>query len=573
MQTSNKKGYWKELIMKMTKDKYTFNWGLIFIGFLLFIFAPFELFFSNIDDLWFTVYHFAPYLLIGFMIYAVLTVCWEFLIAKHFAKVWDAIACVLFCLVFACYIQGNFFLVNYGQLDGQPIDWSKYKTAGMFSIGMFITAILVAIILIVKVNAEKRKKIINVISICLILVQLFTLTTLIITKDGFQKKENYVDTTKNEWNYGTKSNFNILVLDAFDSRVFYDLLQSEYGDEMRSLFQNFTYYRNTTNVFNHTDFSVPQIITGQNYLNDEFYGDYINHAYEKSPLLQELQKENYELNIYTTTRLPQNEFAAGVANWKKVKLSVSSHKRLLEYIYKLVGFRYLPQPLKQSCWFYSDEMDDLKCISYEDKDGNIVEDDKVFDWSNKIFYDEVNQLKCSDVENSFHFYHIKGLHVVRNLDENFNDAKDVSLEETARGMFNLLNRYFDALKEQGIYDDSVIIIMADHAANEYEEIRFLQCPLLLVKGTNEKHEFIQSELPISYEDLQTGYNNLLKNTNIDNIFEVEDEPRIRYMYDSKWKGRPMTGDEYSEDMSKFAIEGDAFESEKIKDTGEVITSK
>lgn len=70
--------------------------------------------------------------------------------------------------------------------------------------------------------------------------------------------------------------------------MFYDLLQSEYGDEMRSLFQNFTYYRNTTNVFNHTDFSVPQIITGQNYLNDEFYGDYINHAYEKSPLLQEL---------------------------------------------------------------------------------------------------------------------------------------------------------------------------------------------------------------------------------------------------------------------------------------------
>ena len=557
--------------MNNTREKYKLNSSLLFIGFLLFIFAPFELYFANIDDLWFTVYHFAPYLLIGFVIYTVLVICWECFVARHFAKVWDAIVCVLFCLAFACYIQGNFFLVNYGQLDGQPIDWSKYKVTGVISVGIFILAIAVAIVLIIKVETEKRKKVINVISICLILVQVFTLFTLVITKDGLQKKENYVDTTKNEWKYGTKKNFNILVLDAFDSRVFCDLLQSECGDEIRNIFQNFTYYRNTTDVFNHTDFSIPQIITGRNYQNDELYGDYINHAYEKSPLLQELQKENYELNIYTTTRLPQNEFATGVSNWKKAKLSVSSHKRLLEYLYKLVGFRYLPQPLKQSCWFYSDEMDDLKCISYEDE--NLVQDDKVFDWANKIFYDELGQLDCSDVENSFHFYHIKGLHVIRNLDENFNDAEDVGLEETAKGMCKLLNRYFDALKEQGIYGNSVIVVMADHAANEYDTSSFLQCPLFLVKGMNENHEFVQSELPVSYADLQTGYQNLLQNTNTDNIFELEEGPRIRYLYHSKWKGRPMTGNEYSEDMSKYSIEGDAFESEKIVDTVEILSSK
>ncbi|MGN0157334.1 MAG: sulfatase-like hydrolase/transferase [Lachnospiraceae bacterium] len=260
-------------------------------------------------------------------------------------------------------------------------------------------------------------------------------------------------------------------------------------------------------------------------------------------------------------------------NWKKTKLSVSSHRRLLGYLYKLVGFRYLPQPLKEICWFYSDDMDDLKCLEYLENTAETNDVFEAYDWSNRLFYESIENLTAADKQDTFHFYHIKGLHVVRNLDKDFNDAEDVSLEETARAMFKMLNRYFDKMKAEGIYDNSVIIIMADHGAIEYPGGNQKLCPLLLVKGIGEEHDFTVSDSPVSYADLQKGYHNLLNGTNPDNIFEVQDENCIRYFYLADWLGRPLGNSDYSEDFTEYSLTGDAFESTMVEKTGKVYSNQ
>lgn len=375
--------------------------------------------------------------------------------------------------------------------------------------------------------------------------------------------------------YSREKNFNILVLDAFDSRVFNDLLNGECKEEMEELFENFTYYRNTTTVYPVTDLSIPQIITGENYLNQEAYGDYLNRSYMESPLLNQLQEQNYKINIYQNVEVPDGTIVSNVDNWEKTRLSVSSHKRLLGYIYKLVGFRYLPQPLKETCWFYSDDMDDMKRINYvnEDVAGSDLDLVESYDWANKLFYENIEKMSDSELENVFHFYHLKGLHVVRNLDRDFDDAEDVSLEETAKGMFNMLDRYFDVLKTEGIYDNSIIIIMADHAASEYPGTHYKQCPLLLVKGLEEEHSFKVTDIPVSYADLQVGYKNLLNQTNMDNIFEIRDENRERYLYQTEWLGRPMNNSDYGANLEEYVVKGNAFDSESIVKTGNVYSGK
>lgn len=559
----------------MKKRNFEWDTELLFLGFMLFLFAPLEIYFSNINDLWFSVYDFAGYLLVAFVLYIVVVVLVDFFVVRRIPNIWGTLVYYMFLLGLSLYIQGNFILVDYGQMDGQPIDWSLYKVEGIVSVGLFALIFALGTFLWIKMGREQVRKVTKSVSIFLILVQFVTLITVSLVQGGFTRKEDYIVTTKNEWVYSQEKNFNILVLDAFDSRVFNDLLNGECKEEVEELFEDFTYYRNTTTVYPLTDLSIPQIITGENYLNQEAYGDYLNHSYMESPLLNQLQEQNYKINIYQNIEVPDGTITSKVDNWEKTRLSVSSHKRLLGYIYKLVGFRYLPQPLKETCWFYSDDMDDMKCINYVNEDATVGDWDLVgsYDWANKLFYENIEKLSASELENVFHFYHLKGLHVVRNLDKDFNDAEEVSLEETAKGMFNMLGRYFDELKTEGIYDNSIIIIMADHAANEYPGTHYKQCPLLLVKGVEEEHPFKVTDIPVSYADLQVGYKNLLNQTNMDNIFEIQDENRERYLYQTEWLGRSMNNSDYGANFEEYVIKGNAFDSESIVNTGKVYSGK
>lgn len=556
------------------KKKISIDMELLFCGFMLFIFAPLEIYFSSINDLWFTVYDFAGYLIIAFIVYVVCVLLLNYLFANRFSKGYNKFVYYMFLLGLAFYVQGNFFLIDYGQLDGSPINWSEYRLEGFVSVGLFIAILVLGTVILIKMRIEKVRKVTKGISLCLILIQFITLTTISLVTDGFTVKEDYVSTSRNEWNYSSNENFNILLLDAFDSRVFDELLNGECKSEIEELFSDFTYYRNTTSVYPYTDYSIPQIITGKNYLNQELYGDYINDSYSSSPLLTELKKKNYRTNIYQFVRIPSGDIVSEIDNWERTRLTVSSHKRLLGYIYKLVGFRYLPQPLKQTCWFYpDDEMDDMKIVNYVDEEGNRSNKEtiEVSSWDNKRFYENIDQLRATEEENVFHFYHLKGLHPARNLDKDFNDAKDVSLQETAKGMFNLLDRYLNKLKEEGIYDDSIIIIMADHAEEGYLEPHYKQCPLLLVKGIGENHAFAVTDIPVSYSDLQVGYRNLLNKTNLDNIFEIQDKNRERDFYFTTYKGRAMNFDDCGNDFERYVIKGHAFDSESIIKTGEIYS--
>ncbi len=68
-------------------------------------------------------------------------------------------------------------------------------------------------------------------------------------------------------------------------------------------------------------------------------------------------------------------------------------------------------------------------------------------------------------------------------------------------------KYVDALRESGAYDNTAIIVMADHGYNgsgdETErEVWMRSAPMFLVKGMREQHDTMQiSEAPVSYVDL------------------------------------------------------------------------
>ena len=526
-------------------------WGI----FMVFIFSPFEIFLSNRNNFDFGIYDLFPFAIMGVVFGSVGSILFMKVIAHVNCKAAEYIAGLIFALLSAFYLQGNFLRTDYGQLNGEAVDWSHYPLDMLISVILWIGLIIGIVLCIKKIGYKKMDACIKMICICICIIQAITLGTLLLTTGGFEKKEVVAVTDRNEFCLSNQKNLIVLVLDSFDSRALDTILMDEEADEYKNILKDFTFFRNTVGSYTFTDVALPHIITGNHYSSDMKYGEYVEKSYQEAFLLSYLCEKNWEIGIYTLTDIPQGKLPYEVDNFNKVELTVSSKKRLAQYIYKLIGYRYLPFPLKQFCWFYPDEVNDLTDIKGEEVD--------YYGWSNQEFYDEMNKI-TADIDNPvFRFYHIDGTHIPFTMHRNVfltgESTGKSSLEEEARAMMVLVERYLGTLKEQDIYDNSAIVIMADHGY-----YGFRQSPLLLIKGMNEEHQFTVSENPIWYDQLQSIFVSLSEGTQSQQIFDGGEGEKERdfFSYDLDESGSVEKNEQYLP-VTKFSILGHSTEDKKV----------
>lgn len=558
----------------MSKQK-QFKWNIVYLmlGVMVFIFAPLEVYLSAAEDMWFSITDFLPYLIIGFVAYVIVWLLYERFVASKIYKVDSVLGVMAFGVGMALYIQGNFVKANYGELNGKAIDWSLYKKEGIVSVSIFVTAciiaLLVIIVMLIKRKYESIMKCINTISLCMILLFMYTLVTLFISENSYLKKDRYIAISEGRWDYSKDENYIILLLDGFDSRLMDELVCGEHAEETCDTLQDFTYYEDAKGAYPYTSLAVPQILTGEKYLNNMDYDDYLEEAFAQAPFLHALLDDGYRLKLHTTIKLPQKSMIDEVDNWKYMNVGVASHRRLLGYVYRLVGFRYLPQPLKQYCWFYTDDMDEIKEVAYADDNEEISPEDGYYEWHNLYMHENMDKLNTDLDGKVFHFTHIKGCHDRRDLDSEFHIVKDtdVSFREAAYMNIRLIREYLDALRKLEIYDNSIIVIMADHGDGECGNYPQEQSPLLLIKGKNEKHGFAINDRPVCYDDLQECFINLMEGASAENSWGDMPEGRSRYTYVLDFDTPSKRYHEHP--MIEYEVKGRAKDASAMEATGEV----
>ena len=102
------------------------------------------------------------------------------------------------------------------------------------------------------------------------------------------------------------------------------------------------------------------------------------------------------------------------------------------------------------------------------------------------------------IENAFILAHIRGPHMpyMSNANNELVPDNSVSGDETSYGTMRLIEDYINRLKLIDKYDDSTIIIVADHGFYNTDSIFF-------VKEKNESHlKLIVSDEPIKHSDFQ-----------------------------------------------------------------------
>ena len=487
----------------------------IAISFLLFVYAPVEVFYSNRDELYYSLIDILKYMLPFFLFMTALILCVLLLLKKINRKLEIIVFLLAFSGLITLYVQGTVLSSALPPLDGSVINWEGFKAENIKSL-MLILSFLGIVLLIYYFIGEKIWLVSKVVSAFLFLMLL--LTCIFFCTQCYERNETDVYCTNEKILEMSKdSNLIIFLADQVDAEAFSKMtnIHLEYSE----IFENFTFFENTMSGYPWTLRSIPFILSGQWFENEKSYWEYTPEAMRSSPLFAYLKRNNYSMGFY------EPEFTFAVKDLPFDNLANKNEyftypDKFIKMQIKLSGYRYMPFFLKRFCYISTDDFyfDTLKSDKYSS-----------YSINNSDFYNTVSNEEVTITEKKcFKFLYILGAHTPFDYLAESEQVEDYSYESSIENTISTFSYYLKKLKESGVYDNSAIIFMADHGyAPEYQDGTGRQNPVLFVKGINEHHPFQISDAPVSHSDLVERYPKLAEGAQSVEVFSYTEEDRTR----------------------------------------------
>lgn len=531
-------------ILKTIKPAILISFLLVF---LLVIYAPLEIYFSNSADFSFDCYN-----LLGIMAplaFILFVFCSLFfaLLNKISQRLFCAFTVLFAVAVLAFFIQGTFLASALPEMDGEFVDWSAFNYQRPWSIVLWLSAAILAIILIRKLNPKLFDKVIIAFSIS---VFAFLCLTLIIdgfSTGGFKEKSDYAVSDLFLTDTSDDENFIVFLVDAVDARAFTDVYNNH--REYDTSFEDFTFYDNVLSCYPFTATSIPMILTGEWFHGGIPLSDYTEQAFSHSPLFKNLENENYSICVYDSDFAHIEYGETHFANFVHSSHFKSPFKFIVMQT-KLVGLRFLPYDLKHYC--------EIPSFVFDIDSARIIDDGNYYLSDNITLFNIFSNRPLNKVsDKQFKFIYSEGAHVPFRYDSGLNIVDESDYRTCIAASMTLVNEYICRLKESGTYNNSVIVIMSDHGYFDPQP-NLRQNPFLLVKGRNEHHPFSISDAPISHTDLQNGFSNLISGSTGEDVFPWKSgDTRERYFI---WH-------QYSDPLEELVTKGHASDSTLLTPTG------
>ena len=470
---------------------------------LLFVYAPFELYLTNQLEFWFTAGQLvkpAAVLFIGcFALLALLLLGAR----KLGEKVYTAVLALLWLVLLCTWIQGSYLVFDLPAMNGEPVWWGGFPLDRAMSIGLWVVLGAVVFVLAKKLGPGRFAKVVLFGSAALCLLLTLTLGGLFLTTDLAAKERAFICTDEDEFVYSTDENFLILVLDAVDGSAFADVLARD--PAYPEIFSDFTCYTNAMGGYPFSKCSIPLILTGERYEAEQDFLDYERQALLDSPLLTRAAREGWSRRLYTDDPALLASVEEGdFANLSADQPTFGSLGHSCKLVLKMMLIKHAP-------W-------DLKFLGY-DLPGRLREHvvyggggAQYFDWSDLLFYRHLQgeaPIRTA-AEKQFKYLHLEGAHQPHVYDKDLNVLDDSPYRDVIEGNVTMLRLLFQRMKEAGVYDNTVIVLLSDHGSSNGKDLDTLnQHTMLLIKGKNEHHAFRTDDAPVSYDDLQGAYAVLL----------------------------------------------------------------
>ena len=533
---------------KLFKDMLPVTILAFLASFLIYIYEPIITYSTNINDFWFDFKLMLPNILSYFaLLFLIIWIFYNYiyLFCSAIKKegIFKVIMIISFIVLAFTYVEGTFLSGSLPTLDGEIIEWGSYTKENIQSIIVLLILIVAEIFCVVKYKLDQTLKINNFVMCAIFVMLLTTFSSALMKPEFFKEKIISVPTDREINQISTNKNYIILLADAVDSIEFAIVTDDE------EIFEDFTYYPDTVSGYTFTRDSIPFIFSGVWNKNETDFSEYSTKSFNESKVFKALRDEDYSMHFYEDDLTWYSRDAAEMSNidiYNNKIESFSFFKQLTKYSL----FKYLPYPLKK----YSK-------IEYVNFDLCKVEgESKYFDWYNPLIYSIINDNDLEKIDqNYFQFLHIEGGHVPFDNDEDVNEipSDEGTYDQKLKATAKVIKAYLERLKESDVYDNSVIVVLADHGY--WTDTNARQNPILYIKGFDEHHEMYTSDLPISYEDLPDAFISLIDGSKSEDLFQDIDTSRIRkFIYN---------GFGHEEVMQEYEQRGQAWDRNEMVETG------
>jgi len=456
--------------------------AIVLFTFIAFWYTPYEMFLENVADISAPLAAFWWIPIALFLLSTLILVLVCVIKPNIFGNI---LTYVVFAGGIALWIQGNFLNINAGSMNGETIDWKPYYSQMKINLAIWCGILVVVLILAFGLK-EKFDTLMVIISSFLTAILFVTLITLLFTTDKYElinSKNTTFISTEGLYELGSDENVVVFVLDMFDDVVFEEFIEED-SDILNKL-DGFTYYSNLTGTYSTTLYSMTSILSGKIFKNEAPRVDWMNSQAENRLYIDELTDNGYELSIYTivANAIPQRIYDEQT-NLSNEKIVITDKTEFMLQLYRLAACKYLPDAFKMFIWMDGTELFGLTNIYL----GSNIEFRKGL---------ETDGISVADNTKEFKIIHLDGPHPPNTIgpdgeNKYFPYSFPGSFRETAHGCMYLVECYLEQMKELGIYDNTAVIITADHGVYEAGVI---SNPIMMIKPMNSRGDFAVDDTP------------------------------------------------------------------------------
>ncbi len=524
----------------------------------IFVFAPLELVATSSESLTFTFFDVTELLITSGVVIALVL---AFALSLLRGRVFDFAVCIVAVIGIGCFLQALFLNATLPSADG-----TAFHLEDHLDITIIDTLVWAGLFVGLLVFNAKKTPIARVFLpfLCVLLFTVQLVSMVGIADDERAEVANMDDplvmTTEGLNEVGAEGSVVVFVLDMYDTTYLDEVLANDPSalDE----FTGFTYFHNSTGSIIPTRFGIPFLLTNSWPDPNESFADFEATRYAESPFLGDIAAEGYEIGIYTDT-VDRSAVADYAMNIYPTHGREFDNEAMWMALEKMSLFREMPWLLKPYFWFYTGDLSVGSLNEYTS--------------DNATYYENIfeNGLTISETApKTFRFIHTEGAHWPYDMDEQGNTIPEQeTVTRQARGCINYIEEYLRELKRLGRYDQTTIIITADHGRWDagVQPMWIASSPIFLVKPAETPEQAAQ---PLQISNVPTGHLDYAAtvisgvggdtSTYGPTAFEVPDAPRDRYYW-------YLVHDGHTDfELLEYLISGDALDFSTWSPTGNYV---
>lgn len=505
--------------------------------------------------------------------------------------------CLIAALGLLFWVQGYILNWEYGVLTGAPIPWAEHGLRLVIDILVWLSVIAFFVIF-----ARKISPYLVFISCMLLFIQGVSLFIAYYEKysetaaspSDQLRFQQYTISEDKSMDFSRDKNIVIIMLDAFQSDVFQEIIDNNL--EYYSVFDGFTYFRNTTAQYSKTYGAIPALLTGKLYKNKQPIQEFLSESFQES-ISTYLMQEGWSSQLFPM--VPRiigysENYASNIRPRTDKSATMKNAGKLLDIgLFRISPQFFKPFWLNDFQWrlknvFSCFDKIDIELSSLSSSDNTF------FHPIQKFAHESLVELNDNNIQPTFKFFHFNIPHEPFVLNEDLEHERLPSnrngFRRYSKAGLEAVRIFIDQLKANEMYEQTMIIVASDHGGGEYDpgildhdDVQTQNgkipaahhesgLPLLLVKPFNNSGKLKIIDAPASLKDiLVTICNALGLDQDYDgfDLFSLtEDTHRVRRYIFYEFKGWEPA---YLPDMLEYEVSGHAWSPASWSPTGHVYS--